>query len=79
VGDSAATLYITAYVAVTQDTILMVWIGFALNIISFIGCLFMTESPAWLVSVGRTQEAKAVLEKIARINGVKDFNIVALK
>jgi hypothetical protein len=79
VGDTAATLYITAYLAINPDATFMVWLGFAFNIISFIGIYFLTESPAWLVSVGRIQDAKRVLEKIARINGVEDFRILGLK
>ena len=54
IGDSAATLYITLYLRFFSNANTMVWLGFAFNIIAFIGCLWMHESPGWLVSVGRT-------------------------
>ena len=70
IGDSAATLYITAYLRVTQSATGMVWIGFVFNIISLIGIMFLTESPEWLVSVGRTSEGLRIMQKVAKINGV---------
>ena len=79
IGDSAATLYITLYLRFFSDANTMVWVGFAFNIIAIIGCFYLTESPSWLVSVGRKQEAKRILERIAKINGVKDFHIADLK
>ena len=39
IGDSAATLYITAYLRVGHNANFMVWVGFVLNVVSFIGKL----------------------------------------
>jgi hypothetical protein len=30
---------------------------------------FLPESPRWLITVGRLEEAKAIIEKIAKVNG----------
>jgi len=57
----------------------MVWVGFALNIAAFILTFFVVESPVWLVSVNRKQEAIEKLRYIAKINGRKDFSVTALR
>ena len=79
VGDSAATLYITLYLRFFHYANTMVWLGLIMNIVSFIGCFWIYESPSWLVSIGRTHRAKEILKKIAEMNGVKEFHIHGLK
>ena len=44
-----------------------------LNIIKLIKRL-IPESPFWLLSTGRNKEAKELLTKIAKTNGIKDFD-----
>ena len=53
VGDVVATLYVTFFLRYISINInIIIWIGFALNIITLIASLWNVESPAWLVSVG---------------------------
>ena len=40
---------------------------------------WIVESPVWLVSVGRKEEAMKNLRFIAKMNGQKDFEITAVK
>ena len=78
IGDSAATLYISLYLRFSHYANTMFWVGFLMNVISFIGCFWINESPSWLVSVGRTMEAKKIIKQVAKRNNVKDFYITDL-
>lgn len=74
IGDVVATLYICFFLRyISNDAFHIIWIGFALNIVASIFGLFLVESPGWLVSAGRIEDATACLQKIAKINGVTDF------
>ena len=76
VGDVVATLYICFFLRyISNDAFHIIWIGFALNIVAVIGAVLLVESPAWLVSAGRIEDAEACLQKIAKINGVTDFQV----
>jgi len=35
-------------------------------------CFYIPESPRWLISVGRIDEAKEVIKRVAKINGTLD-------
>ena len=54
--DAMATMYVTFYlrfISVNYSTLII--IGFALNLVSFIGNLFSRENPAWLLEVGEIE------------------------
>jgi len=54
---------------------LMFWAGFVPAAILFIGMFFVPESPRWLVSKGRTEEARAVLTRLHETDKVEtEFN-----
>ena len=62
IGDVVATLYITLFLRyISPEASIILWIGFALNIIGCIMAFWLVESPAWLVSVNRKDEA---IEKV---------------
>jgi len=72
--DVIATWYITFFLRyISNNANTLIWIGFSLNIIAVIMGYWVVESPAWLVSVGRKEEAIKNLKFIAKINGAKDF------
>lgn len=80
VGDVVATLYITFFIRyISNNAITLIWIGFALNIVGCILALWIVESPAWLLSVGRKDLALQRLRYIAKINGIHDFVLEGLK
>ena len=70
IGDVVATLYVTFYLRyISNNAQSLIWVGFALNIIAFIMTFWIVESPSWLVSVGRKEEAIKNLKFIAKMNG----------
>ena len=77
--DVAATLYVTVYIRfIAHNTQSVIWIGMALNIISFIANLWSVETPAWLLAVGDIEQAKKNLRYIAKFNGVQDYSLFNL-
>ena len=80
IGDTVATLYVTFFIRfISNNSRTLIWVGFALNIAAFIMTFWIVESPAWLVSVGRKEEAIKNLKYIAKMNGQKDFQVTALR
>lgn len=80
IGDVVATLYITFFLRyISNDAFTIIWIGFSLNIVAFIMSFWIVESPVWLVSVGRNDEAIKNLKYIAKLNGTKDFELLELR
>ena len=80
VGDGIATLYVTFFLRyISKDITIIIWIGLVLNILACIMSFFTVESPIWLLSVGRKEEAIKNLNFIAKMNGVKDFHIKELR
>lgn len=78
--DAAATLYITAFIALISNNVnILVWIGFGLNILCCIGGFFLVESPAWLNTFGDKKGAIETIKYIAKFNGAEDFQIIDLK
>ena len=78
--DVVATLYVTFFLRyISNDAATLIWIGFALNIGSVIAGYFCVESPQWLVSIGRKDEAIKRLKYIAKLNGVENFEIEDLR
>ena len=76
IGDVVATLYICLFLRyISNNANTLIWVGFAINVITVIFGLFLVESPGWLVSVGRTEDAAIALQKIAKINGATDFQV----
>ncbi len=80
IGDVVATLYISFFLRyISSEASIILWIGFALNILGCIMAYWLVESPAWLVSVNRKEEAIEKLNYIAKFNRVPDFHVIALK
>ena len=74
IGDCMATLYITFYFRfLSHNMQALIWFGFAMNLVGCVLSLWIVESPAWLVSIGDVEKAKASLAFIAKFNGINDF------
>lgn len=76
ISDSVATLYVTfilRYISNNISTVL--WIAFSCNVIALITGLLLPESPKWLVERGQERLAMKSIAKIAKYNGVKDFDV----
>ena len=79
-GDSAATLYLTFYYRfISKDSYAIFWVGLFLNVLTFVTTLFVPESVKWLISVKQYNRAKDSLHRIARFNGITDFQINSFK
>ena len=75
-GDSAMGFYLIVYLRfISKDCFAFLQLSIILSIISFVLYYFLPESPKWLVSVGRYDEARTALKKIAYLNGC-DPNVV---
>ena len=80
VADVMATLYVTFFLRyISNNALTLIWIGLSLNILACILGLWVVESPAWLMSVGRKDLAIQKLHYIAKMNGVHDFVLEDLK
>ena len=78
--DAVAPLYITLFISqISNKTIVLVWVGLALNVLCCIGAYFLVESPAWYNTMGDKQKAIETIQYIARFNGAVPFEIVSLK
>ena len=79
-GDSAATLYLTFYYRfISKKSYAIFWVGLFLNILTFITTLFVPESVKWLISVKQYRRAKEGLYRIAKFNGITDFQMNSFK
>jgi Na+/phosphate symporter len=71
IGDVVATLYMTFFIRyISIDASIIVYIGLSLNVLACIMAFWLVESPAWLVSVNRKEEAIEKLKYMAKFNGV---------
>jgi len=56
----------------------MLWVGVIPAVILFVGMFFLPETPRWLMSKGREDEARKVLDKIEDVDFI-DSSISAMK
>lgn len=75
--DAAAVLYLSGWYRIYPHILPVVWFAFALCLISFVGSLFLPESPRWLLSQGRQQDAINAIKRIAKFNRTElcDFEL----
>ena len=56
----------------------MLWVGIAPAVILFVGMIFLPETPRWLMSKGREEESRKILNRIENAEYVED-SIAAMK
>ena len=80
-GDSIITLYIVLFLRyVSNEVSILLWIGLGLNVLALVLSFWLVESPAWLASVDRKDEALKALGYMARFNGEGErFKVTSLK
>lgn len=71
-GDAIAVLYIDLWYRLIPYGVPLIAIGLFLNIIAFITGFWIPESPAWLISQGRIEEATKAINRIAKFNGITE-------
>ena len=54
---------------ISKDWFYIVLLGYVLQVLSAILCFFLPESPAFLLSLNRVEEALNIFKRIARVNG----------
>jgi MFS family permease len=80
VGYSISLLESTFYYAfISKNSIALIWIGFVFNVLTFGANLLMPESPVWLISAGRYEDARDAIKKIAKYNGIENLDLLPFK
>ena len=78
--DTISTWYLSFYMRYISNVAnQVVWIGFGCNLFAIATGYFLHESPTWLVTQDREEEAIEILEKVAKTNGVTDFKVDGLR
>lgn len=73
IGYSISLLEVTIYYAfISQNSVPTIWFGLAFNIVTFIANFMIPESPMWLVTQGRYEDARKGLKRIAAWNRVAE-------
>jgi len=72
--DSISTIMFVIIFQVTQDTLYVEIIGIAVNLLGVIAIWWLPETPEFLYNTMQYKQARLVLKRIARINGVKDYD-----
>lgn len=70
---SVQVLWTFYFMWVSQNAMTFMYFCCALNLITGLLCLMVTESPRWLYCTQQYEKLKVAMEKIARWNGVTDY------
>ena len=59
---------------VSQNAMFFMYFVSALNFLVCLGSLYILESPRYLFGMERFEDARSVLQKIAKRNGIKNYS-----
>ena len=79
IGDALAVIYVDVWYRLVPYTTPLVWFCLVLNILSFITAFWIPESPSWLLTQGRSEEASQAIDLIAKFNGKNALKIRKFK
>ena len=75
-GDSFMGFYLVGYLCyVDKDIVAVQHASIYLTLLSLVLFTFIPESPKWLISVGRYEEARQSLKTIAKMNGYSSVEL----
>ena len=70
---SVQIIWTIYFLTISKNAMTFLFFCAGLNAVTFLLCLFITESPRYLYGVQKFEECSKALETIARRNGVKDY------
>ena len=74
IAEGMTVLIWTVYfVGISQNAFYLIYFVLAVNVVAALATFWVTESPRYLFGMERYEEARAVLVKYAKRNGVTNY------
>lgn len=74
IAEGSTVLFWVVYLLwISRNCTWFIWTIVAINVFAFIGTIFVYESPRYLFGMEKYDEARNILTKYAKINGIKNY------
>lgn len=71
IAEGSTVLFWVVYLVwISRNCVWFIWAICAINVIAFIGTIFVYESPRYLFGMEKYDEARNILAKYAKFNGI---------